>query len=493
MPGTGADCAARERVRETGCTVRFSLLVLILSLTTAVSSPGQFTAHDPGVRKDAVTVGAPVTGLSADQATAFTDGMSRFVAVNSVSGALAGEPDNGLGPRFNSNSCGSCHAQPATGGTSPSASQFPFVGPNPQAAVATLDGATNALPYFVTADGPVREARFVHFADSSGQLTSVPDGGVHDLFTITGRMDATNVPGPSGALQTCAIAQPRFDLMRSLDNIIFRIPTPVFGAGFIENISDAAILENMNDQAAAKQTLGISGQPNRSGNDGTVSRFGWKAQNKSLELFAGEAYNVEMGVSNEMFQNERASPGGSLPSSCIFNGTPEDTTNFGSSSAGTPSDVVAFATFMRFLDQPAASASTPGGSASVANGRNLFVNIVQCALCHTPQLRTAASGLTPALNYKNANLFSDLLLHHMGSGLADGVSQGAAGPDQFRTAPLWGLGQRIFFLHDGRTSDLLRAIEQHASLGSEANAVIYRFNQLTQSQQQDLLNFLRSL
>src|SRR5208283_6070248 len=115
----------------------------------------------------------------------------------------------------------------------------------------------------------------------------VPDGGVHDLFTISGRVDATNAPGPSGALQTCTIAQPRFDLMRSLDNIIFRIPTPVFGAGFIENISDDAILENMGDQAAAKQALGISGQPNRSGNDGTITRFGWKAQNKSLEIFAG--------------------------------------------------------------------------------------------------------------------------------------------------------------------------------------------------------------
>jgi CxxC motif-containing protein (DUF1111 family) len=81
----------------------------------------------------------------------------------------------------------------------------------------------------------------------------------------------------------------------------------------------------------------------------------------------------------------------------------------------------------------------------------------------------------------------------MGSGLADGVSQGAAGPGEFRSAPLWGLGQRLFFLHDGRTSDLIQAIEQHASPGSEANAVIQIFNGLTENQKQDLLNFLRSL
>jgi CxxC motif-containing protein (DUF1111 family) len=81
----------------------------------------------------------------------------------------------------------------------------------------------------------------------------------------------------------------------------------------------------------------------------------------------------------------------------------------------------------------------------------------------------------------------------MGSDLADGVSQGAAGPDEFRSAPLWGLGQRIFFLHDGRTTDVLEAIKEHASSGSEANGVISNFRQLSPQQKQDLLNFLRSL
>ena len=101
--------------------------------------------------------------------------------------------------------------------------------------------------------------------------------------------------------------------------------------------------------------------------------------------------------------------------------------------------------------------------------------------------------------------YSDWALHHMGSGLADGVSQGAAGPDQFRTAPLWGVGQRLFFLHDGRASDLSQAINAHASppscrgaqaarnCRSEADSVVRRFNQLSASQQQDILNFLRSL
>jgi CxxC motif-containing protein (DUF1111 family) len=118
-------------------------------------------------------------------------------------------------------------------------------------------------------------------------------------------------------------------------------------------------------------------------------------------------------------------------------------------------------------------------------------------MCHTPSLPAAKSTLTAELSSRNAALFSDLLVHHMGSGLADNITQGSAGPDEFRTAPLWGVGQRIFFLHDGRATPenggLLRAIQQHAGNGSEANAVIEQFSQLTTQQKQDLLNFLRSL
>ena len=87
----------------------------------------------------------------------------------------------------------------------------------------------------------------------------------------------------------------------------------------------------------------------------------------------------------------------------------------------------------------------------------------------------------------------------MGPGLADGLVTGNAGGDEFRTAPLWGLGMRLFLLHDGRTGDLLEAINAHASEASatfpasEANAVIGAFNALSENEKQDILNFLRSL
>jgi CxxC motif-containing protein (DUF1111 family) len=440
--------------------------------------PGQGTAaQDPGVRTGKGDIGAPLSTLSADELSYFQDGMSRFMETDSVSGNEPGGSGSGLGPGYNSNSCGSCHAQPATGGTSPSA--------NPQLAAASEYGATNSIPSFITAEGPVREARFPFAVNPNGTLSRTPDGGVHDLFTIAGRQDAPN----------CGMAQPDFALMQQVNNVIYRIPTPVFGAGLIENIPEATIYANMNANAALKRSLGISGHPNTSGNDGTVTRFGWKAQNKSLEIFSGEAYNVEMGVTNELFPDERSG----APASCMTNPTPEDSTNFPASGAAITSDIVAFSNFMRFLAPPAPSREgIPGNpsSESIANGQAVFAQI-HCDLCHTSTLRTGTSSFTAGLNNQTAALFSDLLVHHMGWGLADNISQGAAGPDEFRTAPLWGVGQRIFFLHDGRATPanggLLKAIEDHAGPGSEANGVVSLFEQLNSQQKQDLLNFLRSL
>jgi CxxC motif-containing protein (DUF1111 family) len=338
-------------------------------------------------------------------------------------------------------------------------------------ALATLDGAKNKVPSFITIDGPVREARFISGPNG-------PDGGVHGLFTIAGRSDA----------QGCNVPQPDFGTQVSSHNVIFRIPTPTFGLGLVENTPDAALQANLSLNQAQKNALGIVGRLNKTGNDGTVTRFGWKAQNKSLLIFSGEAYNVEQGVSNEVFPNERSAVQG-----CVYNATPEDATNIGTilssfgSASKTSSDVVNFALFMRLSAAPASSTD----SQSEKNGSTQFTNI-GCALCHTPSLTTAASPYT-GMSSQTYHPFSDFAVHHMGSNLSDGVSQGTAGPDEFRTAPLWGIGQRLFFLHDGQTSDLLEAIQAHASSGSEASTVVGKFNALTSSQKQDILNFLRSL
>jgi CxxC motif-containing protein (DUF1111 family) len=377
---------------------------------------------------------------------------------------------------MNLDSCGGCHAQPAVGGTSPAV--------NPQVAFANAMGARNRVPSFIKRDGPVREVRFVRNADGSA------DGGVHALFTIAGRSDAA----------ACNIAQPDHEREYGRGNAIFRIPTPVFGAGLIEQIPDKVILANQAATAAQRRAMGIggraniivpfatvSGQANQNGNDGTIARFGWKAQNKSLLLFSGEAYNVEMGISNELFPSERDET-----DNCQFATTPNDATDTTATSAiPAISDMHKFAFFMRTLAAPAPSADTPGGSASIGRGRAAFAQI-GCALCHTPSLTTGNATIA-ALRSQTVALYSDLLVHDMGEALADGVSQGQAGPREFRTAPLWGLGQRLYFLHDGRTADLVVAIRQHMSQGSEANGVIVSYQRLPEPQKQDLLNFLRSL
>jgi CxxC motif-containing protein (DUF1111 family) len=427
-----------------------------------------FRARDPGVRGGAAGAGGQIGGLSTTQAAAFVDGQDTFEEVDAVA--------DGLGPRFNLDSCAGCHAHPAVGGSSPARNPQVDFGPNGP------KGGADSLPSFITPNGPVREARFVTNPDGT------PDGGVHDLFTITGQ------PGAGG----CTLAQPDFATALKNNNVIFRIPTPTFGAGLIEQIQDSTILANQaataNQRAAAGirgkanfQPAGntITGQTNHNGNDGTIARFGWKAQNKSLLLFSGEAYNVEQGISNEIFQTEREED-----AHCQFKNAPNDFTN--TDNADPRSDIERFSIFMRFLAAPTPSTSSPGGATSIANGRKQFGS-VGCNLCHTPSLSTNPNSTVAALGNQTANLYSDLLVHDMGDGLADGVSQGQAGPREFRSAPLWGLGQRIFFLHDGRTTDLVRAIQQHSSNGSEANGVIQNFNNLNEGTKQDVLNFLRSL
>jgi len=439
-------------------------LVVAAQIEIASQTSTTFKASDPGVRGGAPGAGDAVAGLTPGQIEYFNAGRDDF--------AESEDPADGLGPRMNLDSCVGCHSQPAVGGSAPAV--------NPQVAFATALGGVDSVPSFITANGPVREARFVKNPDGTA------DGGVHALFTISGRGIATG----------CSIKQPDFDAQLAKNNVVFRIPTPTFGAGLIEAIPDGAIIANKTANAAAKTNLGIkgranfavsgrtiTGQTNANGNDGTIARFGWKAQNKSLLMFAGEAYNVEMGISNELFQTERDETG-----TCQYANVPNSVTNDTAANAvDALSSIEKFALFMRMLAAPTPGPSSP----SIERGRALFTS-VGCALCHTPSFTTGSSPIA-ALRYQTVNLYSDLLTHDMGTGLADGVTQGQAGPREFRTAPLWGLGQRIFFLHDGRANNLLTAIRAHASTGSEANGVINAASNLSEAQKQDLLNFLRSL
>ncbi len=454
-----------------------NVLFTAACLSALMNVGALWAQKDPGPRPDKAEAGGYYPLLGPNEQALFNQALQRFQEVNSVSGTI--ENGNGLGPGFNGNSCAMCHAQPAIGGSSPGLKSPQNPIPNPQVALATLDGATNKVPPFITPEGPIREARFVRRPDGGF------DGGVHDLYTIAGRSDAVG----------CNLAQPDFAAELANNNVAFRIPTPLFGLGLVENTPDSALEANLASTSQARDALRIGGHFNRSGNDGTITKFGWKAQNKSLRIFAGEAYNVEQGVSNEMFPNERSAIAG-----CVFNATPEDSVNLlngnqnssnFNSSVGTVSEMLSdadnFTAFMKLLDPPHPAVPTPG----TQNGAAVFSKL-GCALCHSSSLTTAQSVFT-GMGGVTYHPYSDFALHRMGERLEDGISQGLARPDEFRTAPLWGIGQRLFFLHDGRTSDLMEAIQDHAGEGSEANGVVGRFHELSAKEKQDLLNFLRSL
>jgi CxxC motif-containing protein (DUF1111 family) len=439
--------------------VPVAAVCLVLGATSALAQT------DPGVQGGAARAGGPLPGLTINERNFFDVGLEDFAEAEGVG--------DGLGPRFNLDGCGGCHSQPAIGGTAPAA--------NPQFAIATAFGARNNVPSFITLNGPIREARFKRLPN--GQA----DGGVHALYVISQRNDGT------GNASGCNIVQDNFAQAVSQNNVIFRIPTPVFGMGLMESITESELVRNLTEGAAGRAAIGITGRLNHNGNDGRVTRFGWKAQNVSAVVFSGEAYNVEMGITNEAFPVERDET-----QACQFAQLPNDVTaTDGATGVDTISAIEKFAFFMRFAAAPTQNPNVPGGNASISEGFNSFVNI-GCTNCHTQQLRTGNTTVA-ALRNQNARMFSDLAIHNMGPGLADDVSQGEALGDEFRTAPLWGLGQRVFFLHDGRTNNLLTAITAHSSNGngtyqaSEANTIINRFNALSTTQKQNMLNFLRSL
>jgi CxxC motif-containing protein (DUF1111 family) len=525
-----------------------AVAALIVSCAVEPPPAGSVVDHPPAPNPPA-RAGGPLPGLSAAQLAIFAASLQAFNELTSVAGGA--DSSKGLGPRFNLDSCSGCHGFPAVGGSSG------FVNPEPIAAHRA--GAINdaEIP-FLHADGPVVEARFKWLMDADGHFRvgadkyraeeRRPDGSVHPLFTIAGRSDAHG----------CELAQQPFKSAWNKGNVSLRIPTPLFGLGLIEAISDSTIAANslermkalaltpnpyqtqgsgslrVGDRVKMYERLGIVGRPgrgreNRSGNDSTITRFGWKAQNKSLLLFAGEAYNVEQGVTNELFPNERDEEATPLPDACKLNATPEDDIDFeqldkpapaavapaadAPAADGSPSDqfaavvgdLVKFELFMRMLapPKPACDLTAPGDCAeTVVRGSAIF-DQVYCSACHVRQLPLGASSIAAVSAQRYAKLYSDLLLHSMGSCpdnsdhtprcLADGVAQGDARGDEFRTAPLWGVGQRLFFLHDGRAHDLPGAILAHRGPGSEANAVVQLYEKLPTTSKQDLIDFLRSL
>lgn len=331
----------------------------------------------------------------------------------------------GLGPIFNRASCATCHSAPVTGGAS----------------------AIN-----VTRFGRMENGVFNPLASLGGSLKQELEinAVLHEV-----------IPPEANV-----VAQ--------------RNSTPLFGLGLIEAIPDREILRNVRRSPVD----GVQGKVSKVADVATgktlIGRFGWKAQQATLLAFAGDAYLNEMGITSRLFPVENAPNGNTqLLEQYDTVADPEDvvdpTTGRG--------DIDRVADYMRFLGAPPRQ---PPTNAAVA-GRSVFQN-TGCAVCHVPLMITGPNKIA-ALNQQQVWLFSDLLLHDMGS-LGDGIAQGTADVRDMRTAPLWGLRASAPYLHDGRAQTIDEAIKAH---DGEAKTSKDRYLRLNKQQVQQLIDFLMSI
>jgi CxxC motif-containing protein (DUF1111 family) len=337
-------------------------------------------------------------------------------------------PDDGLGPAFNATSCAACHNVPAIGGTS--------LVLETRAAYRNAAGAFDAL-------------------DASGNT-------LMHLFSVP--------------QHTCQPVMPA-----DVNVVARRTPIPVFGAGLVEAISDDTLLAL--EDPFDRDGNGVAGRAAIITDVATgqrrVGRFGWKAQQATLLAFAGDAYRNEMGITNDLFPKEFAfGMTDEQIRRCDLRPDPEDVRNPITQRRGIDN----FEAFMRFL---APVARGPVDEV-VRDGERVF-KAIGCAACHVPALMTGPNA-NPTFHRKSVPLFSDLLLHDVGTG--DGIQQGAARPDEMRTPALWGLRHRRPFLHDGSAFTIEDAIQRHLREGDLARR---GFIQLPPDERQHLLAFLRSL
>ncbi len=372
--------------------------------------------------------GGPLTGLTADQLAAFNAGRADFNREET--------PATGLGPIFNDNSCVRCHQDPAPGGVS---------------------GAPRSN---VTRFGQIVNGRFDAMEELGGSL-----------------LQARSID-PAGLETVPAAATVRAT----------RITTPVFGAGLIDAIPDATIRANANVvKPDGVKPDGVKGRVatvfDVPSGTSRVGRFGWKAQQASLLVFSGDAYLNEVGITNRLFPVENAPNGNTALLAQIntrvritgLQDQPDPATGL--------SKIDRVTNFMKFLAPPPVRVL----DAQTTAGQTVFQQ-AGCAVCHTPTMKTGPNTIT-ALNNQDVRLYSDLLLHNMGS-LNDGIAQGNAGANEMKTAALWGLNARPLWLHDGRARTIEAAIIAHDGEGAVSKR---RFQQLSPTQHDQLLQFLRSL
>ena len=417
------------------------LALIALDISIVESKPRLFPAqrpphnHAPSLPPlPSGRFGDTLPGLTDAQAADFTVGKEEFENVET--------PEGGLGPVFNNKSCASCHTDPVIGGASGK---------------------------FVTRFGRTENSIFDALETEGGSLLQQ---------NAISRAAREEVP-----TATWCQTHPQLATCKVANVIVKRITTPLFGLGLIEAIPDETIRAN----AIQSKLDGLRGHVSivmdaTSGPETVerVGRFGWKAQQATLLAFAGDAYLNEMGITNRLFPNENA-PNGNIDLLAEFDTVidPEDTVD----TLTGKGDIDTAADFMRYLGAP-----PPIKFTNSANAGKYIFDQTGCAACHKPSMKTGISPVA-ALNQKTVSLYSDLLVHDMGS-LGDGIKQGNADTREMRTAPLWGLRARPVYLHDGRTKSIDAAIRAH---DGEAKTSQIKYTKLTPQKTKQLMDFLNSL
>lgn len=336
--------------------------------------------------------------------------------------------EEGLGPAFNGTSCAVCHNVPAIGGAG---------------TIAELRAAKiNARGEFET-------------LDRSGET-------LFHLFSLPGHGCQPVVPAEANVFAR-------------------RVPIPLFGAGLVEAIPDETL--RALEDPADRNGDGVSGRAalvvDAATGERRVGRFGWKAQHATLLSFSGDAYRNEMGITNDLFPTEVAyGVSSDQMRLCDRLEEPEDVRDPRTDRRGIDN----FTSFMRFL-APVERAAVNDVTRA---GEQVF-SAIGCATCHVPALETGPSA-NPLFHRKRVALFSDLLLHDVGTG--DRIRQASAEPDEIRTPALWGLRLRRPLLHDGSAATVEDAIRRH---GAEASLARRGFERLGDAERAGLLAFLRSL
>jgi CxxC motif-containing protein (DUF1111 family) len=408
------------------------VLVALLATATFLTNVGSV---QPAQVKAQTTLGGPIAGLTSGQMTHFTTGQTQF--------NFPWDPVHGLGPVFTQTNCNLCHIKTATAG--------PISG-----------GFNGNSQFFSTLFGTLN-------SDGSFNPLLNEGGPLLQKFSVSKFISGCPLPGEIIPGDATIIAK--------------HMPPALFGDGLIDSIPDNAILANVGSKG-----FGINGVANMVQDYTGVTRvghFGLKAQFASLLQIVGEAFGHDLAITNPIVPVEDLPQGKQPPMACIKRSVPNDPQGV---------ETIQIFDFLVYL-----APVTPGAGNS--NGQALFTS-VGCALCHNPTYTTGQAVSIPtdfsnhfngpitALSNQTVNLYSDLLLHDMGPGLADNIPQGLATGSQWRTAPLWGLSQRTAFLHDGRAKDVNTAIQDH---GGEATQVLANFNALSPSDQADLIAFISSL